>query len=73
MFLSPVNLLGTFSQFTGDSMNNDYVSFLTVAQFRAFRKAVSVLMRAGLQRTQAIEILVHARIESEKFDHRRAS
>jgi hypothetical protein len=54
-------------------MHNEYVSLLTVAQFRAFRKAVAILMRAGMQRTQAVEILVNARVESDRYRHRMAS
>ena len=55
-------------------MNNyqatDYIVSLNVTQFRAFKKALAVLMRAGITRDNAITILTSAGLE---FRHRMVS
>ena len=46
---------------------NEYVSLMTVAQFKAFRKAIRVLTRARLTRTQAVEILVTSMMDADRY------
>ena len=40
---------------------------MTVAQFKAFRKAIRVLTRARLTRTQAVEILVTSMMDADRY------
>ena len=43
----------------------DYLSHLTVSQFRTFRKALSVLCRHGVRYNDAVKMLVDASIAVE--------
>ena len=38
--------------------NFDYLALMTVSEFRAFRKALTVLMRAGLSTETAADVLI---------------
>lgn len=41
-------------------MYNDDIATMTVTEFRAFRKAVAVLCRAGISHSDAVQILINA-------------
>jgi hypothetical protein len=45
---------------------NEYLSLLTVSQFRAFRRALQILIRAGIRRDLAVGILVKAQMETQR-------
>lgn len=46
---------------------------LTVTEFRAMRKALAVLCRAGVDRATAIQILTEAHEKRRRWDLSRAS
>jgi len=39
---------------------------LTVAEFKAMKKAVQILCRAGMTRHQAVELLISARLDQRR-------
>jgi hypothetical protein len=49
---------------------NDVISFLTVSEFRTFKKAMNTLIRLGMDRTQAVDILTGALLKRRELLNR---
>lgn len=46
-----------------------HISLMTVSEFRAFKKALAVLMRASLTRSAAIDLLIQFKMAEHRCDN----
>jgi hypothetical protein len=44
-----------------------YLADFTVAEFKAFKKAVAILTRAGMQRNEAIDMLISSKVDQRRI------